>query len=1358
MIRIEGASGATIPYCGYIEVDISIPGTKLSTTIPLLIVKSTSFNAKVPLIIGTNVLKQWSHQDEEVPGALSLALHALELQNRHLQQSGGVYGLAYHSGQESLELQPGETVVFDGHIRVTVPVQQTAALVQGIKDQLPPELIVTPAVVKLDDSLRSVPVEISNRGEQPIVIKPGTLVGQLLEVTVTSSSLPSSDDTFLQQFDLSHLETSTQEDLQELLSNWQKIFSTGKTDLGHTNIVKHKIELLNDTPFKDKPRRIPPQFYEEVRQHLQELLDAGAIEPSSSPWASNIVIARKKDGSLRLCVDYRRINHVTKRDSYSLPSIEDMLDRLQSASYFTSLDLAAGYHQVEMYEEHCERTAFMAGPLGFFQYKRMPFGLTNAPATFQRLMEIVLAGINLQWCMVYLDDIIIFSSDATSHLEHLQEVFHRLEKANLKLKPSKCHFLKRRLAYLGHIVSEKGIECDPRLTDSLKTWPVPKDIKTLRQFLGFTSYYRKFIQNYAKIAQPLTKLLKGVPSKGAKKKTGKPPKPPSWAWGEDQDIAFHKLVGILTTPPVLAYPDFKLPFILRTDASKLGLGAVLVQKQDGHIRVIGFASRSLNKGEVNYSTYKLEFLGLKWAITRKFHHYLYGNHFTVTTDHNPLRYITTTAKLDAVGHRWLSELANYHFDVVYIPGKSNVDADMLSRRPPGSEEVLTDEVIKETCSALLEHDGEDGYAVCLPVQLGTDVVLEEEFKPIGVEWSAEQSKDEAILSVVELLEQGCQDRKIQASPTARRLWLEREKLFLKEGILHRKTKQGTVQLVLPSAWIDRVFKLAHEDMGHFGRDKTFRVIQERFYWPGMYEDINRLIQSCHRCLCAKASRIPQRAPLHPIVSTEPLEVVCMDFMGLETSKGGYSSILVITDHFTKFAVAVPTRNQKATTTAQALVQKFILPYGIPRRLHSDQGANFESKVVKEMCKVLNIKKSRTTAYHPEGDGLCERFNSTLLNLLRTLDPGQKVRWADHIAGRVHAYNATIHETTGYSPYHLLFGRKPRLPIDVLLPEQQQPSRSISRFAADLRESLQDAYAKAAANADKSRQKQKWYYDKRVRGAVVEVGDKVLVKRLAHTGKEKIEDKWENDVYIVLRRPNPDIPVYEVQREDRRGRVRVLHRNHLFPMVWPALVKQPEKQPSSTSVKSRQERPPPPEESYISSSEEEVEGFLDLRSREVPRNGQCVEEKVKEDIKEQLDSSFPPPLVDHHSMDDIAGTSPVQDYTEVEVVPHQDSNDSVTDHQDSNDTVQDVSEDHLDQGEDEDSDVDEPQPATPSPQPILRPRRQRNQPKWFGDYMMAQQVTPSEWQKKTNLLLQLFQIFPSHVDFIMQALLYVVTKG
>ena len=618
--------------------------------------------------------------------------------------------------------------------------------------------------------------------------------------------------------------------------------------------------------------------------------------------------------------------------------------------------------------------------------------------------------------------------------------------------------------------------------------------------------------------------------------------------------------------PILAYPDYQLPFTLHTDRSTDGLGAVLYQKQDGKQRVIAYASRSVSKAESNYPAHKLEFLALKWAVCEKFHEYLYETKpFEVFTDNNPLTYVLTSAKLDACGQRWVAKLANYNFSIKYRCGVSNTEADALSRIkwPEAiSEKLDTENGCMDThvINAILTG-AVSKSSLIESVSCNTDVMPTEldknTSKLSNITWMEEQRLDPNLGVIIRLIESGqLFKRKLQGKDsTELKSFLRNERcLKLVKDVLYRKsysdnstTKKTLWQLVVPKHFRERALFGCHDDVGHQGILRTLSLLRERFYWPGMQEEATQYVMHCSRCLRRKTP--PQVAPLQPILVTQPLELVHMDFLSLEPSKGNIENVLVITDHFTRYALAYPSKTQTAQATARILWDNFICHYGFPERFISDQGRNFESDLIKELCKIAGVKKVHTTPYHPQGNGQCERFNSTLCNMLGTLSEEEKSDWKSHLGCMTHAYNCTKHASTTYSPYYLMFGRHPRLPIDIefgLNKPNSSDNSSKSRYIQKLRRRLNYAFEKASKYSDQQAKKYKQGYDKSIKGPQLHENDLVLVKIVAHKGRHKLQDRWEPEEYVVIEQPIAGTPVYKVKPVNGNN-VRTLHRNLLLPL-------------------------------------------------------------------------------------------------------------------------------------------------------------------------------------------------------------------
>jgi transposase InsO family protein len=1379
LLNVYGMGGQ-VPYLGYVDVDVLLPQGCKTIAAPFLVLEDADSVSneclQVPLLIGTNILK--IEHDEmikehgvgylqkvKLDPALRLALRSLVIQEKNLRRKQGNIGKV--KALEAVQLQPGESVVVFGSFQSDISINNIIAVAEAPAGS---SFDVIPGLVKFD---KTVPVEVCNTQSYPVRIQVGQVIGSLYTGVIEDpQTLQCFEPEFLQVLKLHHLddllEPNKKEEFLEFLQTWENLFSISDTDIGHTSVVKHNIHLTDETPFKEKPRRIPPSLHEELRQHLKGLQKSGSIRPSSSPWSSEVVIVRKSSGQIRLCVDYRRLNSVTKKDAYAIPRIDEILDQLGGSKYFTLLDLRSGYHQVEVEETDKEKTAFRVGPLGFYEWNRMPFGLTNAPATFQRLMEIVLKGIHWKYCIVYLDDIIVFSNTLEEHVERLNLVFSKLEKAGLKLNAEKCRFLETKVKYLGHIVSNKGIEVDGGYVKDVLNYPVPRDVADLRRFLGLSGFYRKFQQNYAKIAQPLTSLLQGInPRKSGKASKEKTP----WVWGPAQETAFNNLKQLLVQAPVLAFPNYDLPFILRTDASLQGLGAVLCQEQDGMVKVVGYGSRALKPSEKHYSTYKLEFLALYWAVTKKFHDYLYGNNFMVTTDHNPLTYILTSAKLDATGHRWVAELANYNFKIEYKPGRNNMDADALSRIPHLDDiSKINEEMVGAICVAYTEADICVAELLCASANVVPDPIVPFKSELPNINVAEEQDKDMDIHFVKMFVKKKCPPEPEQfkdMTPFCKKLLRNFDSLHLQDDILYRSTGISNFRLILPTRLKEMVFQMLHDDMGHPGRDKTVELYKSRFYWPGMVSEIEASVKSCSRCTMTKRPYLPDHAPLEPIITTQPLELVCVDFLTLEESVGGYSNILVITDHFTKYSQAYPTRNQSAVTTAKLLYDNFIVHYGLPQTIHSDQGRNFESKIIAALCKILNIQKSRTTPYHPMGNGCVERMNRTLLSMMRTLTEEKKRNWKDSLPSLIYAYNCTKHDTTGFSPYFLMFGRHPRLPVDILLglPDESD-CEDYPQFVNKLKDRLEHTFGLVKEAIAKSADKQK-SYQPTIRGVVPEIGDLVLVRNVGLKGKHKLADRWQSDVFKIVGKPNPGIPVYQIQLQNGKGKVRTVHRNLLLPLTHPLSELRDHSVPCRSKKTNHDKSQRKDMEEILSSSESEEDvvypSHNDQQRRVDRRQPDRKVDTSERDMLEQEDASI--------HIDDRIPTSCINDEEqgnqmesasknpEIDKVEHE-INPAATEesfiarpsiHEEDKNMVQDeqpIGDDILGfQNPAKDHELD-------TKMPFRRSTRTRKTPGWYGDYIVGH--ISAEWERKVLFLVRLMEDFPSQESVICKRILEIMS--
>ena len=690
-LTLRAVNGAEVPYSGILLVDIDILG-KRCPDVPVLVVKEPTElsmqqrKRRLPVLVGMNVLRSCFPPEpalaSEVPSCLQAVVREVRLQQRTTTQ-----GVARTTSRCHIPANSMTTIRVTGRQKPACHL-----LASPVAQPLPSGLLMVPTLISSDPYSRF--VRVANLSDEDVLLSARTPVAVLqaidsvdstdIQFTVGVNELVVSRETVCRSADSAPADhvlcpdfdgtSSQRKRLQELLTKHAAGFIKDKQDLGYTEAVHHRLRTTDSIPVAQPYRRIPPHQQQEVQEHIKGLLAQNVIVESHSPYAAPVVIVGKKDGGIRLCVDYCRLNAKTVGDAYPLPRIQESFDALVGAQFFSTLDLASGYHQIAMHPDDQHKTAFVT-PMGLFEYTRMPMGLSSAPATFQRLMQSTMSNFIFQFLLVYLDDLLVYSKTFDEHLAHLDRLLQRIIDAGLKLKMDKCQFLRRQVHYLGHTISAEGVSCKAGKVEAVKNWPVPATTTALRSFLGFASYYRRFIQGFSKIAGPLHDLVAKGSARHKKKGADI-----SKLWDQQHQKAFEELKTALTTAPVLWFAEFTKPFILETDASHDGLSAILSQDQDGQRRVLAYASRRLRpteKNQANYSSMKLEFLALKWAVTEKFRHYLLGAEFDVFTDNNPLVHFRT-APLE---QRWAAQLAQFHFTVKYRPGKSN-PADALSRMPP----------------------------------------------------------------------------------------------------------------------------------------------------------------------------------------------------------------------------------------------------------------------------------------------------------------------------------------------------------------------------------------------------------------------------------------------------------------------------------------------------------------------------------------------------------------------------------------------------------------------------------------------------------------------------------------------------
>src|SRR6218665_1556158 len=892
--------------------------------------------------------------------------------------------------------------------------------------------------------------------------------------------------------------------LKTTLLRHQNAFSLDEWDLGYTDRLQHRIDTGDERPVRQPLRRQPLSLLPVIDEQVQQMLAQGLVEPSTSEWSSNVVIVRKKDGTPRFCVDYRAVNAKTRKDAYPLPPISESLDALSGAKWFSTFDLRAGYHQVAVHPADCHKTAFVTRR-GSFHFRVLPFGMCNSPATFSRMMNLVMAGLSFEICLIYLDDIIIFSEDLETHFDRLEIVLQRLQDANLKLKPSKCKLLQRQVLFLGHLVSEHGVTTDPAKVQAVEEWPTPNRVKDVRAFLGLSSYYRRFVPNFAHIARPLHSLTR----KGQR-----------FEWSESCERSFQALKRSLLEAPILGLPNDTDCYVLDTDASGEAIGAVLSQIQDSTERVICYGSRVCSPAKRNYDVTRRELLAIVFFL-KTFRPYLLGRKFLLRTDHSALQWLRRTPVLIGQQARWLSVIEEFDFEIQHRSGSAHQNADAMSRHPLH-------------VNAIHERRTTTTTRASLPSDWAVETLVEEQRKDPDLAWVIGKKLESDTAPPPDELR--------GLGSCIKRLVCQWPQLLLHEGLLKRQwissgDREGyRLQLIPPPERRTTLIRLAHEGLtgGHLGIRRTLAQLQLRAYWPGWKEDVELQLKRCNECAQYMRGKPPHQGRLQSFLVGEPMECLGVDITGPHpTSSKGHKYILTVIDHFSRWAEAYPIRNQESLTVATTLVDQWISRYGCPKQLLTDQGPCFEAALFRDLCRLLQIDRVRTSPYKPSTNGTIERFHRTLNSMVGRVVAQNQKDWSNHVPWVLMAYRASRHEGTGFTPNRLFLGRECCLPIDLVLGEcNPNESRiTVVEYVAKQTEQIQDSFRFARDYMQKLAVQRAVRYDLRVKPAKFRVDQWVWYyyprKRIG------IKDKWAKwfvGPYKVIQQVGPVL--YKIQKSPR----------------------------------------------------------------------------------------------------------------------------------------------------------------------------------------------------------------------------------
>ncbi|KAL8089701.1 hypothetical protein AgCh_039255 [Apium graveolens] len=769
--------------------------------------------------------------------------------------------------------------------------------------------------------------------------------------------------------------------------------------------IEFAIDLAPGTePVSKAPYRMTPVEMKELAKQLQDLLEKGVIRPSVSPWGAPILFVKKKDGSMRLCIDYRELNKLTIKNKYPLPRIDDLFDQLKGAKYFSKIDLSSGYHQLKIKPEDIPKTAFRTR-YGHYEFLVMSFGLTNAPAAFMDLMNRIFKEYLDKFIIVFIDDILIYSKTEEDHAEHLRTALEILRKKKLYAKFSKCEFWLQEVQFLGHIVSNEGIKVDPAKIEAITNWEKPRTPTEVRSFLGLAGYYRRFVQNFSRIATPLTKLTR---------------KNEKFIWNNKCEESFQELKRRLITTPVLSLPDDRGNFVIYSDASHKGLGCVLMQ----HEKVITYASRQLKPHEQKYHTHDLELAAIVFAL-KIWRHYLYGEKCEIFTDHKSLKYIFTQKELNMRQRRWLELIKDYDCSINYHPGKANVVADALSRKERLNVLSVPEEIYKEFQKLELE------IRVCKPDEVKVYSMI---FQP-------------ELLEKIKKCQEDVMDQDINR--------------LVGEELCTQKDDQGILRFS-SRIWIPPVTKLKNEILQeahnsrysiHPGSTKMYRDLKKNYWCPDMKKEIAEWVSKCYTCQRVKAEHQRPNGLLQPLESPEwKWEHITMDFIvGLPRTRANHDAIWVIVDRLTKSAHFLPINKRfSLDKLVHMYLKEIVVRHGVPVSIVSDRDPRFNLRFWKSFQECLGTRLNMSTAYHPQTDGQSKRTIQTIEDMLRVCAIDFKGSWDEHLPLVEFAYNNSYHASIGMPPYEALYGRKCRSPVywdevgehKILGPELVQQTKEI----------------------------------------------------------------------------------------------------------------------------------------------------------------------------------------------------------------------------------------------------------------------------------------------------------------------------
>ena len=1115
---LYGANNNRIPVLATMDIDITINGLKLTSTFDVI------DNLSYDVILGMDIMTKNN-------AVIDLAEGIVSFQNDLVVatiQNNGNKPIARIKNLYSITIKPNSRAFIP--CRIDKRYRWQISMIESLDNLCTKNLAMARAVVNPKSC--NIMCEVMNPSGRPIFLKKGYPIGRIEPVVVnegkddnanieteqrsTQQQAPRASEEILKEMGVTLQEDQmTAEELTimtEFLVANKDMFSQGMSDLPGSDLVKHRIETGDAQPIKQRAYRTSPAEQTEIMKQTQEMLKLGVIKPSISPWSSPIVLVIKKDKTHRFCVDFRKLNAVTRPEFCMLPTFDSVVDEMadKQPKCFSIIDMKNGFWQVKLDEETAHKTAFSVQGQGQYQFCRLPFGMLNSSFVFQNLMQTVLQNLLFKYTLVYIDDCLVYSKNMQEHREHLNEVFRRFRQANLRLNGKKCQFGVKQVPYLGYILTGEGIKMDESKVELMKDFPQPKSVRELKSWLGLTGFYRRFIKSYAAIVQPMHNLLK---------------KDIPFLWNSDCETAFQLLKEKLTTAPILRYPDFSKSFTLLTDASYSSISFILTQEDEGKFgHPVAYGGRSLTAAERNYSVSQIELLAILCGC-RHFHPYLAGRRFKVITDHVSLKYLETLKMSSGRLARWSLFLMAYDMEVVHVAGKSHLIADAISRVE--HDPKYTKEDVEEQFEDLLTiTEGEEKsyerftynpmrgrQPICIELE-NEESELKEDNTEIVAEIETEETEMVSFdAEDIAPLQRTCPEfRQIMAYiekgilPTnaheARSVIAKSETYEMIDNRLHHiwepkdrhliELKPRINQLCIPRSLREEIIQGYHHNNCHVGFDRTYASIKESYYWPNLYTDVYNVINGCENCQRSKKLPNKKVKPLDPTKPVQVMDRINIDIIGPlpQSEPDKFKFILVVIESLSRFPILIPLVSQKAEYIAEALYTKVFSLLGVPLQITSDLGKNLTSKVLQSLFSMFKIKHRTTSAHHQAGNSRCENYNRSILQAFR-LHCTEQNQWPKYLPMIEYSYRSTTAiTTTKLTPYEILFGgRKMRLAVDTKFQTPKNMNEDAETFIESLKKRMEIVDKMAREKTEETSQKSKHYYDRNAKEPEFKQGDK-----------------------------------------------------------------------------------------------------------------------------------------------------------------------------------------------------------------------------------------------------------------------------